>query len=445
MTINSKTELFKSIYEGRIPERVPISAKLPFEACIDYAGLSMVKAQWTFEGAEDAYDILCRKIHTDAMPVGGEEKNPAVFKILDSQGYQVTSSGSIQHSDCVTLFSEEYDRFIENPMDFFMEKVLPRMFKGLDCDAAQRSFILAKASTAFNERAVQVGQLTQKLGKKYGFFTPPAGSSAVVRAPFDLLGDFLRGFKGISSDLRRMPEKIGMACDALLPFQIFRGLPQNVSVLGSTFIPLHFAGYIRPKDFENIYWPSLKKFIEYLYCHGQVCQLFCENDWMRYLDYLYELPPATRFIFEYGDAQKIKDTLGKKHIISGLYPLTYLKTATKQKCIDKAKEYIDILAPGGNYIFSFDKNPLSLNSINLENYIAVIDYVAENTWYTNAGELAIDRKRYGTVTCPAIPELKTKYLENDFSEKDTTDIDEVMSRQLRKYDTVLINMLLRSL
>ena len=63
------------------------------------------------------------------MPVGGEEKNPAVFKILDSQGYQVTSSGSIQHSDCVTLFSEEYDRFIENPMDFFMEKVLPRMFK----------------------------------------------------------------------------------------------------------------------------------------------------------------------------------------------------------------------------------------------------------------------------------------------------------------------------
>lgn len=188
--VNSKTELFKSIYEGCIPERVPISAKLPFEACIDYAGLSTVKAQWTFEGAEDAYDILCRKIHTDAMPVGGEEKNPAVFKILDSQGYQVTSSGSIQHSDCVTLFSEEYDRFIENPMDFFMEKVLPRMFKGLDCDAAQRSFILAKASTAFNERAVQVGQLTQKLGKKYGFFTPPAGSSAVVRAPFDLLGDF---------------------------------------------------------------------------------------------------------------------------------------------------------------------------------------------------------------------------------------------------------------
>ena len=87
----------------------------------------------------------------------------------------------------------------------------------------------------------------------------------------------------------------------------------------------------------------------------------------------------------------------------------------------------------------------SLNSINLENYIAVIDYVAENTWYTNAGELAIDRKRYGTVACPEIPELKTKYLENDFSERDTTDIDEVMSRQLRKYDTVLMNMLLRSL
>ncbi len=443
--ISSKTELFKEIYEGRIPERVPISAKLPFEACIDYAGLSTVKAQWTFEGVEHAYDALCRRINTDTMPVGGEEKNPAVFKILDSQGYKVTSSGSIQHSDCVTLLSEEYDSFINAPIDFFMEKVLPRMFKGLDCDAAMRSVNLAKAFSAFNERSVQIGQLTQKLGKKYGFFTPPAGSSAVVRAPFDLLGDFLRGFKGISSDLRRIPEKISMACEALLPFQIFRGLPKNVSYLGSTFIPLHFAGYIRPKDFEDIYWPSLKKFIDYLYCHGQVCQLFCENDWMRYLDYLYELPPGTRLIFEYGDAQKIKDTLGKKHIISGLYPLTYLKTATKQACIDKAKEYIDILAPGGNYIFSFDKNPLSLNSINLDNYIAVIDYVAKNARYTNVGDRAIEKKSYGAVTCPSIPELKTRYLQNYYPTGDTTAMDEVMNQQLNKYDTMLMNMLLRSL
>ena len=31
------------------------------------------------------------------------------------------------------------------------------------------------------------------------------------------------------------------------------------------------------------------------------------------------------------------------------YPITLLGTGTKEQCIDKAKELLDILAPGGNY------------------------------------------------------------------------------------------------
>ena len=54
--------------------------------------------------------------------------------------------------------------------------------------------------------------------------------------------------------------------------------------------------------------------------------IFCEGDWTRFIDHLQDLPAGARLWFEYGDAQKYKDKLGNKHIISGLYPLTLLRT-----------------------------------------------------------------------------------------------------------------------
>ena len=130
---------------------------------------------------------------------------------------------------------------------------------------------------------------------------------------------------------------------------------------------------------------------------------------MRYLDYLYELPPNTILWFEYGDPQKVKDKLGKKHIISGFYPVAMLKTSSRQACIDKAKELIDILAPGGKYIFRFDKSPLLLDDINLENYTAVLEYVMEYAKYDNPGEPAAgEDKTYPKVEV-SIPEFRSKY------------------------------------
>ena len=82
-------------------------------------------------------------------------------------------------------------------------------------------------------------------------------------------------------------------------------------------------------------------------------------------------------IFEYGDAQKIKDKLGKRHILSGIYPMTLLSRGSKEECTDKAKEIIDIMAPGGNFIFGYDKSPVHISDMLPENTIAVNDFVRE--------------------------------------------------------------------
>lgn len=177
--------------------------------------------------------------------------------------------------------------------------------------------------------------------------------------------------------MRRRPEKVEAACNALLPVAIKAGSGPNANRYVRTFIPLHMAPYMREKDFKRFYWPTFKAYVEALDARGIGANLFVEHDWMRYLDYLNELPPLTHMSFEFGDPKLIAEKVGKRHVISGLYPLTLLKTGTKQQCIDKAKELIDILAPGGQYIFALDKNLLKARDINPENLKAILNFVKE--------------------------------------------------------------------
>jgi len=154
--------------------------------------------------------------------------------------------------------------------------------------------------------------------------------------------------------------------------------------LGMTIIPLHMAPYLRTKDAELYYFPTLKKQVEMLSEMGINVQLFVEADYDRFLDYLQEMPEKTILRFEMGDPKVIKEKLGKKFIISGLYPISLLMTGTKEQCVDKAKELLDTLAPGGGYIFDFDKGILNLMDNVAENLRAVLEYVSANGSYTAA-------------------------------------------------------------
>ena len=447
-----RKQLFEDVYSGRIPRRVPICAFLPIEFCIEYTGLPLAETQWTLEGIEEALDNTFQITRSDYCPAGFS-RFPAHLQILGAKVFVMGSSGFIQHPEVTGMEVEDYDDLIANPYDCLLEKILPRLYPKLDADPITRSQVMAKAFKAFYDYAEAYERINARMVDKYGFYLPPAGSTGVAIAPFDFLADFLRGFKGILMDVKRIPERIVEACEAVLPLQIKKGMPQKPSKFGQTFIPLHMAPYLRPADFEKLYWPTLFKMVNIFSRAGQPCRLFCEQDWMRYLDYLYELPENTRLCFEYGDPRIVKEKLGKKHIISGFYPLTYLKTATKQQCIDKAKELLDILAPGGKYIFEFDKNPVSLDSVNVENYVAVLEYVAEHANYTNPGKTILaeagtspSATSFSTPLELEIPTFKSKYykLWEAGEERVVVDspLESIIAKKMQGYEEQLFKMLL---
>jgi len=111
----------------------------------------------------------------------------------------------------------------------------------------------------------------------------------MTKAPFDTLGDALRGMKGILTDLRRRPEKVEQACEMLVAHNIAFGM---ITAAGEfnlpAFAPLHRGSYpfLSMEQWERFYWPTWKKVIEgtlgngqkdYVLCRGRLDPLFREN------------------------------------------------------------------------------------------------------------------------------------------------------------------------
>lgn len=369
-----RTGLFNDLWQGRIPKRVPVVAMIQVEFAIQYAGRDLFKEQWDTTDLENVFDKVCQDFYSDLMPVSAV-RFPSYYKLLGARNFVMSSQGFLQHPEIVGLEVEDYEAIIASPYDCIVERVLPRLYSELDTEPGKRSIAMAKAFKAYQDEGANQLRAIINLMHKYGygganFFT------GMCEAPFDILTDQLRGFKNIVADVRRYPDKVEAAVEALTPLMIRMGTPAFPMELGAVFIPLHMAPYLRDKDFAKFYWPSFKNLVQGLADKGHKSFIFAEQDWSRYVDYLAELPEKTIINFEYGDPKVIKEKLGDKHIITGFYPLSLLKTGTKQQCIDKAKELIDILAPGGNYFFSFDKAVITTDSVDVENFQAVLEYVS---------------------------------------------------------------------
>lgn len=189
----------------------------------------------------------------------------------------------------------------------------------------------------------------------------------------------------MSMDIRRHRSELKEACEALLPVLFEWGRPPVPNAEGSVFIPLHMPTFMREKDFLDLWLPTFKTMIEQYAALGVRCNIFCEDDWTRYLDVLQDFPAGTQMWFEFGDPQLIKDKLGDKMIIQGLFPVSALR-GTKEEVVSKARELLDIMMPGGGYYFHFDKNPFLLNEVNIDNWAALSETVAKYGVYKNAGE-----------------------------------------------------------
>ena len=192
----------------------------------------------------------------------------------------------------------------------------------------------------------------------------------------DYISDMIRGFSEITMDIRRCPEKVAAAAEAVLPL-MDRLAAQLPAVKGKLIsIPLHMPVFMREKDFAKLWWPTFKEMVERMAARGQYMRIYFEGDWTRYYDYLQDLPKGHILgAFEYMDPQLAKDKLGKTMCITAGYDVSLLQYGTKEKVIDEAKKLMDVLAPGGGYIFTVAKGITYPNDGTPENVRALYEFV----------------------------------------------------------------------
>lgn len=213
------------------------------------------------------------------------------------------------------------------------------------------------------KKLIAAGEAMEEWQKELGDFGRetieagfPAGRGGMGIAPFDLIGDFLRGTEGVAIDMYRQPEKLLECIDMISELTIPRMI-NNLNAFGgfSVSFPLHKGDdtFMSRKQFEKFYWPSLKKYIDALIDEGIQVSLFAEGRYNERLEYIGDFPKGwVSWMFDKTDMAKAKKMIGDKCCISGNVPASVVSTGTAKEVKEYCRRLIETCAPGGGYILS---------------------------------------------------------------------------------------------
>ena len=365
----------------KTPDKVPLF--FPISAFgAKYGGITVQEA-FDLKNSDKWYDInekLLLEYNPDFYlgPIGFDLETNA---ILGNQQYKWPGNGidpnhSFQFVEGEYVKADEYDEFLENPGDFLFRKYLPRIYSNLSglsnmpplmtltggFSGGLMTFSNPAVIEAL-ETIVKVAKMsTRGFGAQFGFvsrmkahgfpFTMGGGNMA----PFDVISDFFRGLKGSTLDMYRCPDKLKAAHDKVLNFLI--SSERDMGPAGMADVPLAFMalhrgsdGFMSLKQFEEFYWPGLKKVIYSVIDSGKIPFLFLEGCWDQRLEYLRELPKGkTLGWFDCTDLFKAKDVIGDTMCICGGMPASMLQASSPEQIDDHVKKLIQEVGKDGGFI-----------------------------------------------------------------------------------------------
>jgi len=291
---------------------------------------------------------------------------------------------------------DEYDRLIENPMNFMLEVFLHRILGDFSDPGSIRSSIaLLKGGMAF----VHMGQVMRnrsiRLQEECGMPQPMTGAFI---APFDVIADVMRGLNGTMMDMFRQPEKLMAACDVLVDEMVnFALATADPFKRYPIFVPTHKPMFLSPEQFDTFYWPSFKKTLEALIENGYTIRAYLEGDWSHHWHHMLELLKGSVLcdIDTQGDIFKALEDIGHHQCVAGGIAESLFILGTPEEIRDRVKELRDAagrdksLIINGGCNIPYDTKP--------ENYRAMIDAILEFGTY-DAGLNPSPKKKDHTPT-----------------------------------------------
>ncbi len=394
----------------RIPDRVPIEVMFAFFPA-KYSGVTVEEVMYDPEKLlkSQLKTLLDFKPDMDQNPFGLRFLGPILealdFKQLRWPGHGVAADLTYQFVEGEYMKAEEYDHFLLDPSDFMIRKYWPRVcgalagfeklapihsivtyYMGIPFGLApfsmpevEQAMEAIKKAGRESMRIVSYSRLYGEKAKEEGF---PLQFGAFTQAPFDTLGDFFRGTKGLMLDMYRRPDTVIKACEKLLPFMLEVAVnASKTSGNPRVFIPIHkgLDGFMSQEQFKKFFWPTLRELMVTLINEGlNPCPLW-EGDCTTRLDVIKDIPAGKAcYAFEATDMAKAKEILQGTVCIRGNVPLSILATGTPDDVRAYCKRLIDVCGKGGGYIMDASTG---LEDAKPENVKAMFEFTKEYGTY----------------------------------------------------------------
>ena len=370
-----------------------------------YAGISFKEAMYDY----DKLGMAVRKTILDFQPdmylnpYGTIALGPT-FEALDYKqiiwpGHGIDPNLTYQFVEDEYMKADEYDAFLFDPSGFMIRTFFPRI-----CGALEPLKMLSPAPWAYYIRIVpniavfgmpevagaiesllRAGAEAQKMVLKANSFVEemealgfPCQFGSGAYAPFDYIGDFLRGTRGIMLDMYRNTDKLLEAIEKVLPIMIESGTATaRRAGIPRVFMPLHKGShsFMSLEQFKTFYWPALRKLILGLIDEGLTPCVFFEGDYNSRLEIIGDIPKGKAiYHFESTDIFKAKEVLGDRVCIRGNVSASLLCMGTTQDVKDYCKKLIDVVGKGGGFIMD---SAVTLDEAKTENVKAMFDFTRE--------------------------------------------------------------------
>jgi hypothetical protein len=376
------TRLKDAIQLKKVPDRVPV---FPFYTFMPVTLYNVTPGEVMYDGAKLA--SVWKRYLQDYEPdyyvspglvMHGPLLEKIGYKLYKWPGHNISEKYPYQCVEAEYMKPEDYDALIDDPSDFWSRTYLPRI-----CDVLAPLQNLPPVTMLMElpfmapylislgvpevqnalKTLTEVGQLAFQWAGHIGGFEMEAqaqgfvnGIGGVTKAPYDVLGDTLRGTQPIMMDIYRNPDKLLKALERLTPLMIKLGVSGPVqSGNPIVFIPLHKGadGFMSDGQFQTFYWPFLKQVILGLIQEGCVPLLFAEGGYNTRLEYLKDLPKGhCIWMFDRTDMAKAKEVIGGTTCIAGNIPVSKILSGTPQQIKEICKQLIDVAGKNGGYIMT---------------------------------------------------------------------------------------------
>lgn len=376
--------LFKDTIQRNDPKRIAHFGNLFSWKVLD-AGYTLTEALYDYDVMENVIRDTASKYKVDVIYEFGWRNPLQAIESLGNKTYLIDDKTfTLNIDDQCLMEEEEYDELISNPKKYLWEKLIPRKHRYLkDKNGTEAFRVFLKK---YGEMGEYLGKATRIMEEDYGLasFFPQVVAFDAFGNGLELLFNSLRGIRGLSLDIRRFPDKVEAAIEALNETFVKPRLEKAKKVMGKgsspdtcvDFNPVFFSHTIfNNKQFERFYWPYMKIIADYLEEYDKLCYIFAEGDSSRFYEFYQEFP-KNRIVLhvEQDDIFEAKKKLPNLTIAGGM-PTTLLGKGTPDQCVAYVKKLIDKLAYDKNYIFSEDKMISFPYDCQPENLKAVCDYL----------------------------------------------------------------------